>query len=45
MTEMRRESPYPMVPVEEAKRIIAAHALPLGTEQISSLAADGRVRD
>lgn len=43
MTEMRRESPYPMVPVEEAKRIIAAHALPLGIEQISSLAADGRV--
>jgi len=43
MQPMRRESPYPMVPIEEAQRIIAAHIEPLGVEEISSLAADGRV--
>src|SRR6266487_4588978 len=43
MQPMRRESPYPMVPIEEAQRIIAAHAAPLGAEEISSLTADGRV--
>ncbi|MFL5804279.1 MAG: gephyrin-like molybdotransferase Glp [Roseiflexaceae bacterium] len=43
MQPMRRESPYPMVPIEEAQRIIAAHVAPLGVEEISSLAADGRV--
>src|SRR5688500_7586127 len=43
MQPMRRESPYPMVPVEEAQRIIAEHVQPLGVEEISSLAADGRV--
>jgi molybdopterin molybdotransferase len=40
---MRRESPYPMVPIDEAQRIIAAHTAPLGIEEISSLVADGRV--
>jgi molybdopterin molybdotransferase len=40
---MRRESPYPMVPIDEAQRIIAAHTAPLGIEEISSLAADARV--
>ncbi|HET9221231.1 MAG TPA: gephyrin-like molybdotransferase Glp [Roseiflexaceae bacterium] len=43
MQPMRRESPYPMVPIEEAQRIIAAHVAPLGVEEVSSLAADGRV--
>jgi molybdenum cofactor synthesis domain-containing protein len=43
MQPMRRESPYPMVPIDEAQRIIAAHAVPLGIEEISSLAADARV--
>jgi molybdenum cofactor synthesis domain-containing protein len=40
---MRRESPYPMVPIEEAQRIIAAHVAPLGLEEVSSLTAEGRV--
>src|SRR5690349_9503083 len=43
MQPMRRESPYPMVPIDEAQRIIAAHALPLASEQVDSLAAVGRV--
>jgi hypothetical protein len=41
--EQRRESPYPMVPVAEAQRLIAAHIAPLPAETISSLTADGRV--
>ncbi|HEU4323387.1 MAG TPA: gephyrin-like molybdotransferase Glp [Roseiflexaceae bacterium] len=40
---MRRESPYPMVPVEEAKRLIAAHIRLLDAEQVDALTADGRV--
>lgn len=43
MQTMRRESPYPMAPVEEARRIIAERAAPLGVETIGSLAAEGRV--
>jgi molybdopterin molybdotransferase len=43
MQPMRRESPYPMVLIEEAQRIIAAHVAPLGVEEVSSLTADGRV--
>jgi molybdenum cofactor synthesis domain-containing protein len=43
MQPMRRESPYPMVPIDQAQRIIAAHTAPLGIEEISSLAGDGRV--
>src|SRR6185503_15763533 len=34
MQPMRRESPYPMVPIDEARRIIAARVEPLGVEQI-----------
>ncbi len=43
MQPMRRESLYPMVPIDEAQRIIAAHAAPLGVEDVSSLSAGGRV--
>lgn len=43
MQPMRRESPYPMVPVEEAQRIIAGQIAPLGDELIDSLGAEGRV--
>lgn len=43
MNEMRRESPYPMVSIAEAQRIIAARVAPLGVETIDSLTADGRV--
>jgi molybdenum cofactor synthesis domain-containing protein len=43
MHPMPRESSYPMVPIAEAQRIIATYAVPLGVEEISSLAADGRV--
>jgi molybdenum cofactor synthesis domain-containing protein len=43
MQLMRRESPYPMVPIEQAQRIIAEHIAPLPAEEISSLDADGRV--
>ncbi len=42
-SEQRRESPYPMVPVAEAQRLITAHIAPLPAEIISSLTADGRV--
>jgi len=41
--EQRRESPYTMVPVAEAQRLIAAHIASLPAEPISSLIADGRV--
>jgi molybdopterin molybdotransferase len=40
---MRRESPYRMVPIDEAQRIIAAQVAPLPAEEISALAAEGRV--
>jgi molybdopterin molybdotransferase len=40
---MLRESPYPMVPMDEAQRLIAAHVAPLEAEEIGTLAADGRV--
>jgi molybdopterin molybdotransferase len=43
MQPMRRDSPYPMVPIDEARRIIAAYAAPLGDEQIDALTAFGRV--
>jgi molybdopterin molybdotransferase len=43
MQPMRRESPYPMVPIEEAQRIIATHVAPLPAEEVGALAADGRV--
>ena len=44
MQPMRRESPYPMVPIEEAQRLIAAQVAPLGVEEIDIRAgAEGRV--
>lgn len=43
MQPMRRESPYPMVEVAEAQRIIAAHTPLLDTELIDALRGDGRV--
>lgn len=43
MSEMRRESAYPMVPIDEAHRLIMAQAAPLGVEEVDALAADGRV--
>ncbi len=38
-----RESPYPMISIEEATGIITAHMTPLESEAISSLYAEGRV--
>lgn len=43
MTELRRDSPYPMVSIADALQMIAAHSRPLPTEEISSLLAHGRV--
>ncbi|NJM06679.1 molybdopterin molybdotransferase MoeA [Candidatus Gracilibacteria bacterium] len=43
MDTMRRESPYPMVSIDEAQRLIATVARALEPETISSLDADGRV--
>ena len=42
MQPMRRESPYPMVPIDEAQRLIAAQVAPLGVEQIDIRGDDGR---
>lgn len=43
MSEMRRESPYPMVSIAEAERLIMAHVVPLAHEEVEALEADGRV--
>lgn len=43
MSWQQRESPYPMLSVEEAQRIITSYAQPLPTESIRSLEAEGRV--
>lgn len=43
MSEMRRESPYPMVSIDEARRLIMARVRPLGVEEIDALSAEGRV--
>jgi molybdenum cofactor synthesis domain-containing protein len=45
MREMRRESPYPMVPIDEAQRVIASHVTPLAAGDLDILteAAEGRV--
>ncbi len=43
MSEMRRESPYQMVPIEAARTIIKAYVAPLDTEDVDALAAEGRV--
>ncbi len=42
MQPMRRESAYPMVPIEEAQRLIAAQIAPLGVEQIDIRGGDDR---
>lgn len=44
MPPMRTESPYPMVPVNEARRLIAARCAPLGVEEIDVLAGSGRMQ-
>lgn len=43
MSEMLRESPYPMVSVDEALRLIMSRAAPLDVEEVDALTADGRV--
>jgi molybdopterin molybdotransferase len=43
MQPMRRESPYPMVPIDEAQQIIAIHTQPLSAEEVDALTALGRV--
>lgn len=43
MSEMRRESPYPMVSIAEARRLIMARVRPLGVEEVDALSAEGRV--
>lgn len=43
MSEMLRESPYPMVSIGEASQLIMAHVAPLPVEEVDSLYADGRV--
>lgn len=43
MSNMLRESPYPMVSIADAAAIIMAHAQPLGSEEIDALTALGRV--
>jgi molybdopterin molybdotransferase len=43
MSEMRRESPYPMVSIDEATRLIMAQVAPLGDEEVDALVADGRM--
>jgi molybdopterin molybdotransferase len=43
MSELRRESPYPMVSIEEARRVIMAHVAPLGVEELDALSTEGRV--
>lgn len=43
MTEMLRESPYPMVSIAEATATIMAQARPLASEEIEAFSALGRV--
>ena len=43
MQPMRRESPYPMVAIEEARRMIAEQVAALEAEETSALQAEGRV--
>lgn len=43
MTELRPESPYPMVSIAEAQRLITAQIRPLPVELVSSLTAEGRI--
>jgi molybdopterin molybdotransferase len=43
MSEMRRESQYPMVPIDAARAAIMAQVAPLDAEEIDALASEGRV--
>jgi molybdopterin molybdotransferase len=43
MIWQQRESPYPIISIAEAQRIIASHATPLPTEPVRILEAEGRV--
>jgi molybdopterin molybdotransferase len=43
MHEMPRESPYPLVSIDEALRLILSHAPLLDVEEVDALTADGRV--
>jgi molybdopterin molybdotransferase len=43
MSDLLRESPYPMVAVSEALELIMAHVAPLGVEEVAALTAEGRV--
>lgn len=43
MHEWQRESPYPMVSVDEALNLIMAHVQPLDSEVVDALTASGRV--
>lgn len=43
MRELVRESPYPMVPIAEAQRLIMAQVAPLEAESVALAAALGRV--
>jgi molybdopterin molybdotransferase len=43
MSEMQRESPYPMLAIDEARRVIMRYTAPLGIEAVDALSAEGRV--
>lgn len=43
MVTMRRESPFPMLPVDEAQALVAVHTPLLPVEHTHGLLADGRV--
>ncbi|NWF81785.1 MAG: molybdopterin molybdotransferase MoeA [Chloroflexi bacterium] len=43
MSQLQRESPYPMLAIDAALGLIMAHAAPLDHEEVDALAADGRV--
>ncbi|MEI7771674.1 MAG: gephyrin-like molybdotransferase Glp [Chloroflexales bacterium] len=43
MSEMRRESPYQMVPIATGRAMVMAQVAPLDAEEIDALAAEGRV--
>jgi molybdopterin molybdotransferase len=43
MSEMRRESPYPMLAIADAQSVIMRSVTPLGIEEVDALNAEGRV--
>ncbi|KAB8142379.1 molybdopterin molybdotransferase MoeA [Chloroflexia bacterium SDU3-3] len=43
MHPMQRESPYPMVAIEQARQIIQQHTPSPAAEEVAALAADGRI--